>query len=139
MRFVNIVLVAVILGFALHVYSLEMQSRAAGKKLVALKAAIAEEREHIRRLRAEWSHLNTPARLEKLAIRYLKHAPSQVPQVMREHEIGEWVRSLQPEEESKAKDPIADMLTGNIVAVEQRPKVMKQEPDLIADILKSLN
>ena len=139
MRLVNIVLVVVTLGVALQVYGLEMQSRGADKKLLALKVAIAEEQENIRRLRAEWSHLNAPERLEKLAVKHLQHAPSKVAQVMRHHEISDRVRSLQPDQETGAADPIADMLAGNIGAIQKKDEASRKEPDLIADILKGLN
>ncbi len=140
MRLINMAMVVVTLGVALHVYTLEMQSRAADKKLVKLKVAIAEERETIRRLRAEWSHLNTPARLEKLSTRHLEHAASTVSQVLREAEIDTKIPSLQTEAKQSGKDPIADMLAGNaITGSVAPPNTPSGEVDLIGNILKGLD
>ncbi len=133
------VLVAIILGFALHVYVLEMYSRTAGKRLIELNEAVAEEQEAIRRLRAEWSYLNTPARLERLALKYLKHQPSRLSQLLRKHEIGERVPALRLDREKGLSDPIADMLAGNTAAVGERPTSAGAEQDLIGNILEGLN
>ncbi len=139
MKLMNMALVAVILGFALHVYVLEMHSRTAGKRLIELNETITEEQEAIRRLRAEWSYLNTPARLERLALKYLDHQQSRLSQVLRKHEIGELVPSLRPDKEKGLRDPIADMLAGNAAAVGERPTPAGAEQDLIGNILKGLN
>jgi hypothetical protein len=45
------------------------------EKLAALQSSIAAEEESLRVLGTEWSYLNPPARLEKLAKQYLGMAP----------------------------------------------------------------
>ena len=67
-KLLNAALTIAVLVVALQVYGLEHKSRDAGKRLSVLREEIAEERETIRRLRAEWSYLNTPARLEKAGL-----------------------------------------------------------------------
>ncbi len=46
-----------------------------------IKRAISENQEAIHVLRAEWNHLNSPERLQKLAVKYLDIGPQQTPQV----------------------------------------------------------
>lgn len=41
-----------------------------------IEQAIEEDKEYIQVLKAEWSHLNTPDRLEKLSLKYLDIRPS---------------------------------------------------------------
>jgi len=45
------------------------------EKIAALEASVGKENESLRVLNAEWSYLNQPARLEKLAKTYLHLAP----------------------------------------------------------------
>ncbi len=138
-RILNICLVIAVLVVALQVYGLEHTSRAAGKRLTAIHEEIAEERETIRRLRAEWSYLNTPARLEKLAERHLAHRPEEVARVMTRQRIGEEVPELQkkaPEEETK--DPISEMLSSASTAITGSAPENANAPDPIGDILKGM-
>jgi hypothetical protein len=56
-------------------------------KLVALEASISKEEESLRVLNAEWSYLNQPARLEKLAKTYLNMTPLKGSQFIRVENI----------------------------------------------------
>ena len=57
------------------------------EKLGALNISIAKEEESLRVLNAEWSYLNQPARLEKLAKTYLKLAPLKGSQFVKAEDI----------------------------------------------------
>ncbi len=75
--FVGILSLAICLGvfrIKYTVMALEQQHR-------HVKRAISENQEAIHVLRAEWHHLNSPERLQKLAIKYLDIGPQQSPQV----------------------------------------------------------
>ncbi len=143
-KILNIALVAAVLVVALQVYSLEHESRDATKRLAGLREDIVEEREAIRRLRAEWSYLNTPARLEKLAGRHLSHKPEDVSRVLSREQIADDVPALakvqKDEPETETKDPISEMLSSASTAItgsaaEPAPQA---EPDPIGQILKGL-
>ena len=138
MRFINSALVGAILVAAPFVYGLERQSRLADGRLAKIRGEIAEEREQIRRLRAEWSHLNTPARLEQLAVKHLQHQPSPVSQVIKLNEVAERVPGLMPREGAAPQDAISKMLDGNVAAIVGEVPAGRKEPDLIGDILKGL-
>ncbi len=64
-----ILLVAVAVGIGLFMVKYRVQDLE--DQLVSLNRSIASDREAIRVLRAEWSHLNEPARLKVLAGRHL--------------------------------------------------------------------
>jgi cell division protein FtsL len=57
------------------------------EKLAALTRDIGREEESLRVLQAEWSYLNQPRRLEKLAKQYLKLAPLKGAQFIRPEDI----------------------------------------------------
>ena len=66
---VLIVLLAVSLSLTLFVVKYQVQDLE--EELSGLNRAITEDRQAIHVLKAEWSHLNEPTRLRKLAERYL--------------------------------------------------------------------
>ena len=138
-RLLNIGLIVAVLVVAMQVYGLEHKSRDAGKQLSALREEIAEERETIRRLRAEWSYLNNPARLETLAGRHLEHKPEEVARVLMTGQIAEAVPVLEKQELEKSEDLISDMLANPSTAIGGTPADVKSQPDLIGQILKGLD
>ncbi len=138
MRFINAALVIAVLVTAATVYQLEHQSRVTDRKLAKIRGAIAEEREQIRRLRAEWSHLNTPARLEQLATKHLKHEAGPVSQVIKLSEVSNRVPGLTPGGAEAPQDAISKMLDGNVAAIVGEVPSRRKEPDLIGNILKGL-
>ncbi len=69
----------IIVGFGLFHVKYEVQ--ALEEELAGLNAAILKEQQQIHVLRAEWSYLNTPARLEELAARHLDLRPVETAQI----------------------------------------------------------
>lgn len=57
------------------------------EKIATLNASISKEEESLRVLSAEWSYLNQPARLEKLAKTYLNIAPLKGSQFIKVEDI----------------------------------------------------
>jgi hypothetical protein len=66
-------LLAAFCGTALYHTSQRVHDRR--QQLAVLEREAAREEESVRVLQAEWSYLNQPARLEKLARQYLRLAP----------------------------------------------------------------
>lgn len=66
-RLMNVGLVLLMIGGVATVYDMKFQGTEAKKGLAQLEADIAQERAKIALLRAEWSLLNQPQRLEQLA------------------------------------------------------------------------
>ena len=71
MRIVNTVLLILVAAVAVGLYDIKYRSEAAERDVAALHRDIAQEEETLRVLRAEWSHLNTPALLQGYADRLL--------------------------------------------------------------------
>lgn len=89
-RVLNILfIVAVVIGAA-TVYDLKMAATKSAEKVAELQRQIDEERNAIRHLRAEWSLLNKPERLQNLVERYndyLQLQPLEVRQIVMPDEL----------------------------------------------------
>lgn len=77
MRTVTFLSAAVLVGLAAVIYQVKDESRVLDHSVSSLRQQIAEERDVIAVLRAEWSHLNRPARLERLARAHLGLRPTE--------------------------------------------------------------
>jgi len=75
LRFVNICLVLGLVALAYVIYQVKYEAHGLDERIVVLNKQIDEERDSLAVLRAEWSLLNRPDRIERLAKKYLKLAP----------------------------------------------------------------
>lgn len=82
LRFVNICLVLGLVALAYVIYQVKYEARALDEEIASLGKKIDEERDALAVLRAEWSLLNRPERIERLAQKYLKLAPAQPRQLV---------------------------------------------------------
>lgn len=71
LRILTLFLTGSLASLAFMTYGMEHDTRAQQRRIVEIEKAIAKERDAIAILRAEWSHLNRPQRLEKLARKHL--------------------------------------------------------------------
>ena len=76
LRFVNICLVLGLVALAYVIYQVKYEARGLDAEIASIGKKIDEERDAIAVLRAEWSLLNRPERIERLAQKYLKLAPA---------------------------------------------------------------
>jgi cell division protein FtsL len=72
LRFVNLCLLLGLLGLAYVIYEVKYEARALDREIATLRKQIDVERDALAVLRAEWSLLNRPERIERLAERHLK-------------------------------------------------------------------
>lgn len=82
LRFINICLVLGLVALACVIYQVKYQARGLDAEIRALNGQIDEERDAIAVLRAEWSLLNRPERIERLAQKHLKLAPARPVQIV---------------------------------------------------------
>jgi len=82
LRFVNICLVLGLVALAYVIYQVKYEARGLDQRIVVLNNQIDEERDSLAVLRAEWSLLNRPDRIERLAKKYLKLAPARPQQLV---------------------------------------------------------
>lgn len=82
LRFVNICLVLGLVALAYVIYQVKYEARGLDAEIASIGKKIDEERDAIAVLRAEWSLLNRPERIERLAQKYLKLAPAKALQLV---------------------------------------------------------
>ncbi len=81
MRYVNIMVIFAVLAAVVATYGFKHDSRRVEQTIAELKRVIEDEHEAIAVLRAEWSYLIRPARLERLARERLGLVPLQPDQI----------------------------------------------------------
>ena len=96
------VLFAALAGVGLFVVKNQVQSLEV--ELTRINREIREEREDLHVLRAEWSHLNEPGRLEILASKYLKLIPLETIQFLSGDNISEVINHQNGQETSINKE-----------------------------------
>jgi hypothetical protein len=97
-RIINVVLVLAMIGGAVVTYNLKHEAEKSAARVARLHTAIAKEREAIAFLKAEWSVLSQPSRLQELVTRYQDHfrlEPFSANQVATLDEIP--LRAVEPE------------------------------------------
>jgi len=75
MRLLNILVIGALVLAASFVYKIKFDSTLQAERVAKLRGEIRREREGIASFRAEWARLETPARIEALAKRYLALKP----------------------------------------------------------------
>ncbi len=96
MRIVNLVLAGCVVVLAFSIYQIKHETHERGRQVTALRLDINKERDAIAILRAEWSHLNRPKRIERLARRHLGLKPMQARQMITLEQLAT-LRSRTPE------------------------------------------
>jgi cell division protein FtsL len=102
LRGLNIIAVGGLIAAAAVVYDVKYSATYEAQKVARLNSEIAKEREKIATLKAEWSTLSSPERIQRLAMRYLNMKPLPVTQ------IGSFA-SL-PDRLYTSADPIGDII-----------------------------
>ena len=82
LRFVNICLVLALVALAYVIYEGKYKARALDEDISGLRKDIETEQDAVAVLRAEWSLLNRPERIERVAAKYLKLAPARPQQLV---------------------------------------------------------
>jgi cell division protein FtsL len=107
----NGLLIIVVLVSAYVLYSHEHATRNAERQIAKLKAGIADQREAIKVLGAEWTSLSRPDRLQKLADEHLHLNTAGPAQFIREEELAARVPIDPPQlVREGGKDAIADII-----------------------------
>lgn len=82
LRFLNVLAILALVGSAVYAYSIKYQTSYRAEQIAKTKIEIKAEREAIAVLRAEWSFLTRPERVQQLADRYLDLQPTAVGQIV---------------------------------------------------------
>lgn len=97
MRVVNFLLISCVVAFSFVIYQLKYETRALDQRAEELRGSIRAERDAVAVLRAEWSHLNRPERVERLARKHLGFKPLKANQILT-HKQYEALRGPSPAE-----------------------------------------
>ena len=75
MRFIHLFVIGALVFAAAYVYRIKMESTVRTERVLRLHADVREQRDAIAALRAEWSKLDAPLRLQGLTERHLTLKP----------------------------------------------------------------
>ncbi len=75
LRILNLVVIGALILAAAHVYRNKFDSTGQAERLAKIRGEVRRARDTVAELRAEWSQLDNPARIEALAKRYLPLKP----------------------------------------------------------------
>ncbi len=77
MRLLHLIVVAALVCAAAYVYKIKFDSTLQAERVAKLRSEIRRERDVIAALRAEWSQLDNPTRIQALAHRHLTLKPAE--------------------------------------------------------------
>ena len=80
MRFLNLCVLALLVAAAAVVYEIKFESTLRGERIAKMRGDVQRERDAIAALRAEWTTLENPARIQGLARRHLHLRPADATQ-----------------------------------------------------------
>jgi hypothetical protein len=72
-RIINFIMLAAMIAGAIVTYDMKHKAEQAADKVARLQAEIAREKDAVALLRAEWSLLTQPARLQSVVQKYAAH------------------------------------------------------------------
>ncbi len=75
LRVLNLCVIGILILAAAYVYRIKFDATVQAERLARLRGELRHERDKIATLRAEWEQLDSPARVEALAKRYLPLRP----------------------------------------------------------------
>jgi cell division protein FtsL len=106
-RLLNICVIAALFVAAAYVYKIKYESTQRAEQVAKLRAEIRREHDAIAALRAEWSRLDSPARIQELAKRHLALRPIELRQFDRLDQLPERPSDLVP---PGVSDPIGFLI-----------------------------
>jgi hypothetical protein len=107
MRLVNIAVIAALVLAAADVYKIKFESTRQVQRVAKLRSQIRREQDAIAALRAAWSRLDSPARIQGLVQRHLALRPIEARQYDRLDSLSERRPDVVPADES---DPIGAVI-----------------------------
>jgi cell division protein FtsL len=106
MRLLNFIVIVALVLAAGYVYQVKFESTLQAERVAKLRAEIRRERDAIAALRAEWSKLDAPSRIQALAQRHLTLKPIEPWQFDGLDRVPE----RGPEAQPRLSDPIGAMI-----------------------------
>ncbi|ATQ68382.1 MULTISPECIES: cell division protein FtsL [Methylosinus] len=82
LRFLNVVAIVALIGSAVYAYSIKYQTILRAEQITKLKHKVKAEQDAIAVLRAEWSFITRPERVQELSDKYLDLEPLDVRRIV---------------------------------------------------------
>ncbi len=120
LRLLNILAIVGLLGTAAWAYSIKYETIYYAEQVKKLEKRLDRERDAIAVLRAEWQHINQPARLQVLADRHLQLQAMQATQIIRAAEL-----PAKPKEQDPLGSKLEQLLTGSVPSTTAKPSAAK--------------
>jgi hypothetical protein len=108
MRLLHLIVIAVLVSAAVHVYKIKFDSTVQAERLAKLKTDVQRVHEATAALRAQWAQLDNPTRIQGLVERHLKLKAVEVTQFDRLDRLPERPVSPVPPDTT---DPIGAMIS----------------------------
>ena len=127
MRLLNIMVIAALVVAAAYVYKIKFDSTLQAERVAKLRLELRRERDAIAALRADWSTLDNPMRVQALAKRHLALKPMEATQFESIDRLPERPPALVPPD---SDDPIGaiiedledfELLTGSLTQPAEQP------------------
>lgn len=110
LKYANFALVLGTLGTASLLYNLEHMTRSHERTIARAKSEMIDNAEAIKLLKAEWSSLTRPQRIQQLAEQYLGMKRLEPDQIVTMEELPQRLQDLAKAEAPKPKGTIDDVL-----------------------------
>ena len=127
-RFAMFVAVTLLVLVSFELYNGVTRVKAAQKQLEDTKVLIAQEQEAIRVLKAEWSYLNQPERLQTLARQHLPLTPTAAAQIVSFTSLPERGPGVAPQAPVIQADQLPVKVVPAAPAPHEKPKTPKAAP-----------
>src|SRR5207302_2173293 len=116
MRFLHLIVIAVLVSAAVHVYKIKFDSTLQAERVAKLKTDVQRAREATAALRAQWGQLDSPARIQGLVERHFQLKLVDAAQFDSLDRLPERPASSVPD----VQDPIGTMISRGVVEVPTR-------------------
>jgi hypothetical protein len=111
-RFLHLIVIAVLVSAAVHVYKIKFDSALQAEHVARLRSDVQRVREATAALRAQWGQLDSPGRIQGMAERHFKLKPVDAAQFDSLDRLPERPSSPVP---SDTQDPIGAMISQGAV------------------------
>jgi hypothetical protein len=108
LKLLNVLAVGGLVGTAMWAYSVKYETIYFAEQVKKLEKRLDRERDAIAVLRAEWQHINRPARLQVLADRHLQLQAMQATQIIQPQDL-----PAKPKVEDPLGSKLDELLTGS--------------------------
>ena len=106
LRVLNLMVIGALILAAAYVYRIKYDSTVQAERLAKIRGEVRRERDTIAALRAEWSDLESPSRIEALAKRYLHLKPVTPTQFDKLNGLPDQPQLVKPD----SHDPIGEVI-----------------------------